>query len=287
LHVPLHVSSQANPEGTTQSVQPKLALPARRPDDAAVRILQFLIVILCLAITALAADEVLIVADEFPAMEHVAGTLKAVEAVDSRVVWQTNLPPDLSRFPAVMVYIHRDLKESAEKAFISYAQAGGKLIVLHHSISSGKRKNKEWFRFLGVTLPEGDVGKGGYKWTEGITQQIVNLNSSHYITAYGVQYPEQVAFKRAPDAKEEVLPGLTLTDSEVYVNHQLEGPRTTLLGFKYTDAKSGQTWMQPHAGWCKPSGKGWIIYLQPGHGVADLSNPPFERILLNAVVWKP
>src|SRR4029077_14960833 len=87
-----------------------------------------------------AANQVLIVPDEFPAMEHVAAKLKSEENISSKLVWQTNLPPDLSPFPAVIVYIHKDLKPAAEKAFIEYTEAGGKLIVLHHSISSGKRK---------------------------------------------------------------------------------------------------------------------------------------------------
>lgn len=235
----------------------------------------------------LAAGDVLFVADEIPAMELVAAKLKTAESVSSHVVWQTNLPASLSGYSAIVVYIHRGLNEDAERAFVDYTQTGGKLVVLHHSISSGKRKNKEWFKFLGVALPEGDVNHGGYKWTEGITQQIVNLNPRHFITTHDVQYPEHVAFKRSPHAKAVPLPGFTLTDSEVYVNHRLDGARTTLLGFKYTDSKSGQTWMQPSAGWCKPAGNGWIIYLQPGHGLADLNQPAFQRILLNAVIWKP
>ncbi len=251
------------------------------------RVFRFILASLCLTASALAADEVLIVADEFPAMEFVATKLKSVESVASRVVWQTNLPPTLSAFSAVVVYIHRGLSASAEQAFIDYTQAGGKLVVLHHSISSGKRKNKEWFKFLGVSLPEGDVTQGGYQWTEGITQQIVNLAPDHFITTHGVHYPEQIAFKRTTEAKEEMLPGFSLTESEGYVNHVLNGPRTLLLGFKYTDTKSGTTYMQPRAGWCKPSGKGWIVYLQPGHGLADLGTPAFERILSNAVIWKP
>ena len=31
--------------------------------------------------------------------------------------------------------------EPAEKTFIQYAESGGKLVLLHHSISSGKRPN--------------------------------------------------------------------------------------------------------------------------------------------------
>jgi hypothetical protein len=236
-----------------------------------------------------AANHVLIVPDEFPAMEHVAAKLQSEENVTSQLVWQTNLPPDLSGFSTVLVYIHRGLDEKAEKAFIAYTQSGGKLIVLHHSISSGKRKNKDWFKFLGVTLPEADVDTGGYKWIEGVTQQIVNLAPEHFITTHKVVYPEQVAFKATTDAQERTLPGVTLKESEVYINHVLaeDKTRTRLLGFKYTDKNSGKTYMQTQSGWVKPSGKGWIVYLQPGHSLHDLKNPAYERIVLNAVVWKP
>jgi hypothetical protein len=236
-----------------------------------------------------AANEVLIVADEFPAMEHVAAQLKAQENFASRIAWQTNLPPELSQFSAVLVYIHGRLNEPAEMAFIAYTQAGGKLVVLHHSISSGKRKNQQWFSFLGVSLPEGNVDGGGYKWIEGITQQLVNLAPDHFITTHKVSYPGKLAFKADTDAMERTLPGFTLKESEVYLNHVLtaDQTRTRLLGLKYTDKDSRKTCMQSHAGWVKRSGKGWIVYLQPGHDLHDLTHPTFERILLNAVVWKP
>ena len=249
----------------------------------------FILLALLLPGPTAATGEVLIVADEFPAMEHVAAKLKAEEGLNSRVVWQTNLPPDLSVFSAVVVYIHLRLNEPAEKAFVAYAQAGGKLVVLHHSISSGKRKNRQWFNFLGVALTEGDVNTGGYKWIEGITQQIVNLAPDHYITTHKVNYPEQIGFKTDADTAERTLPGFTLRESEVYLNHTLADNqnRTHLLGFKFTDKNTGRTYMQSHAGWIKPSGNGWIVYLQPGHDLHDLTNPCFERIVVNAVVWKP
>lgn len=236
-----------------------------------------------------ATNEVLCVADEFPAMERVAAQLKIQENVTSRIVWQTNLPPDLSEFSAVVVYIHGRLIEPAELALIAYTQAGGKLVLLHHSISSGKRKNKQWFNFLGVTLPEGDVEAGGYKWTEGIEQQVLKLAPGHFITTHKVTYPEQSAFKADGDTMERTLPGFTLKESEVYLNHVLteDKARTRLLGLKYTDKDSGRTYMQSHAGWVKRSGNGWIIYLQPGHDLHDLTHPTFERILLNAVIWNP
>ncbi len=235
-----------------------------------------------------AGGEVLIVADEFPAMQVLADQLKAETDVPIRIVGQTNLPANLSSFAAVLVYIHRDLAETAEKAFVTYTDAGGKLIVLHHSISSGKRKNRQWFSFLGVTLPEGDVSRGGYQWTEGVTLQIVNLAPDQFITTNRVSYPERVAFQSpAVGPETKTLPGFTLTDSEVYLNHVLDGPHTLLLGLKYTDGKTGRLFMQTHAGWFRPDGKGWIVYLMPGHSARDFENPAYRRIVVNAVLWKP
>lgn len=232
--------------------------------------------------------EVLIVADEFPAMEVLAAKLKAEESIASRIVAQTNLPGDLSSYAAVIVYIHLKLNEPAEKAFIDYTAGGGKLIVLHHSISSGKRKNKYWFKFLGVDLPEGDVSKGGYKWIEGVTIDLVNLAPGHFITTNKVNYPAQIPWRNADaPAGTKALPGFTLSHSEVYLNHVLTEPRRQLLGIKFTDAKSGTVYMQDHAGWIKPSGKGWIVYLLPGHSARDFEDATYGRLVVNAVVWKP
>lgn len=100
------------------------------------------------------SQEVLIVADEIPAMQVLAKSLKVQEGITTKIVFQTNLPRSLEGFRAVIVYIHKDLDSGPEKAFIQYAKNGGKLIVLHHSISSAKRKNNEWFTFLGVDLPK-------------------------------------------------------------------------------------------------------------------------------------
>jgi len=237
---------------------------------------------------AFAAAEVLIVADEFPAMEWLADALKTREGIPSRVVAQTNLPPRLAPFAAVVVYLHFELREPTEQALIDYTRAGGKLIVLHHSISSGKRKNAQWFKFLGVALPEGDVSQGGYKWIEPVTLDIVKLAPDHFITTNRVDYPARIDWPEASAGLgDRSLPGFTLHESEVYLNHVLIEPRTRLLGLKYTDAKSGQVWRRTHAGWVKAAGGGWIIYLLPGHSVKDFEHPAYARIVLNAVTWKP
>lgn len=234
------------------------------------------------------AAEALIVADEFPAMEVLAARLKLEENLPSRIVSQTNMPKDLSAFEAVAVYVHRDLKEAAESALLSYADKGGKLVLLHHSISSGKRKNKQWFPSLGVDLLPGDVAAGGYKWIEGVTLDIVCLPPGHFITTNKVNYPSQVRWT-LPDepGSEKALPGFTLEHSEVYINHTLTSPRTRLLGYRFNDTKSGKVWTQTHAGWIKPLGKGWLVYLMPGHGTLDFENPAYARIVINAMVWKP
>lgn len=222
-----------------------------------------------------AAAEVLIVADEFPAMEIVAQRLKQDEGIASTIVKQDEMPAELAKYSAIIVYVHKKLADAPAKAMVDYTNAGGKLVALHHSISSGKRENKHWFPFLGVDLPKGDVEQGGYKWTEGVTLHVLNRAPAHFITTHKVKYDAQ-----NPS-------GFALEDSEVYLNHTFTGPRTVLLGLKYTDAKTGKTWMQDTAGWLKPSGKGWIVYLMPGHRAQEFQHPAYSRIVLNAVIFKP
>jgi len=260
------------------------------PDAAPMLKLKYLAAV-CLFLSAAlgaAVADVLIVADEFPAMEVVAAKLKSEEHINSKVISQTNLPASLAPFQAVIVYIHRELSEQAETAFIDYTKAGGRLVVLHHSISSGKRKNPHWFPFLGISLPEGDVRSGGYKWIEGVTLSLVNLNPAHFIMTNKVSYHESITYVSTnavvPDGR---LPGFTLVDSEVYLNHVHTEPRARLMGLRYVDAKTGVTYMQDTTGWTKPAGKGLIVYLMPGHRKEDFENPAYARIVLNAVIYKP
>jgi hypothetical protein len=232
---------------------------------------------------ALAGPRVLIVADEFPAMERLAAHLRRDAEADTRVVAQTNLPPALAPFDAVCVYIHGRLLPASERAFVDYAEAGGRLILLHHSISSGKRTNALWFPFLGVELLRADLAAGGYQWIEPAELEVVNLATNHFVTARAVRYPERLAYHSAALGLDGELPAFRLPESEVYLNHRLTGPRTVLLGFRYRDARSGRLWMQDTAGWYKPAGKGWVFYFKPGHGVRDFENPAYAQILVNAV----
>jgi len=249
----------------------------------------------CLAVLTLsllvvesACAKVLIVADEFPAMEVVAAKLKSEEQIESSLVSQKDLPSSLADYQAVIVYIHGPLFEQSESAFIAYTKAGGKLMLLHHSISSGKRKNTNWFPFLGVSLPAGDLAHGGYKWIEGVGFDLLNLQPDHFIMTNKVVYPEKLSLTNfAGISGQRAFPGFRLEHTEVYLNHVHTEPRTLLMGLRYLDSASRINYTHDLAGWMKPAGKGHVIYFMPGHTKADFENPVYGRIIVNAVIYKP
>jgi hypothetical protein len=252
------------------------------------KVMRPLLLLVLSAFVAMGAQaNVLIVADEFPAMEVIATRLKIEEQIESTIISQKDLSSSLATYEAVIVYIHGALSEKAENTFIDYTKAGGKLVVLHHSISSTKRKNASWFSFLGVSLPEGDLAHGGYKWIEGVSFDLLNLAPSHFIMTNKVVYPEHITCtdfggilgKRA-------LASFRLDQTEVYLNHAHTQPRTLLMGLKYIDTTSGKTYMHDHAGWLKSAGQGTIIYFMPGHTKQDFQNTVYGRIVVNAVIYK-
>lgn len=231
------------------------------------------------------AQSILIVADEIPAMNVLARALQAQEGLTTSVVTQAEMPASLTNFRAVIVYIHKDLDSIPEKAFISYARNGGKLICLHHSISSAKRKNKEWFSFLGIDLPKKDVADGGYKYVGDINMSVVNLAPRHFITTHRIKYDSTVAYRREGERKEKQLPGFVLPKTEAFLNHQLLSPRTILLGVRFTDAE-GKVWMQNRSAWYMPVGKGWLFYGQPGHAISDFQNSLYTQLIANTVLYR-
>ena len=225
------------------------------------------------ALPALAADA-LIVCDEVPAMQVLARQLEQRAHVSSNIISQDQLPASLSGYKTVLVYIHKDIAEGPEKAFIDYAKGGGKLVLLHHSISSGKRKNKYWLPFLGVELPDKPFAEGGYKYFDPATFEIVNLAPGSDITSRSVDYP-----RHHPDRFE-------LQDTEVYLNHVLTGPRTVLLGLQYLETKSGKLYSQSTTGWYRPTERGGVYYFMAGHRAKDFEDPAYAQIIANAVAAK-
>ncbi len=233
-----------------------------------------------------AADRLLIVADEIPAMEVFAGEMKTRAGAESKIVTQADLPASFDGFDAVVVYIHRDILEPTEKAVLATLRAGRKVILLHHSISSGKRKNKEWLPAFQITLPLGKLEDGGYGYYDPTTFEMVNLAPAHPVTTRGVKYQRPTGFAVDGIGEERPLPSFTVPGSEVYLNHRHDAPRTKLLGFKWTDPRSGKLHQQDTAGWLMKVGKGTVFYFMAGHEAADFAIGPFAQILANAVAYR-
>jgi hypothetical protein len=241
----------------------------------------------CLLTAACKAEDILVVADEFHAMQVLTSHLQADTKLTSSIVGQTELPASLSGYRAVIVYLHGDLQASSEHAFIQYAEDGGKLILLHHSISSHKRENKDWFSFLHIELPMGDLSAGGYKYFAPVMFDVVNLAPGNYVTSHDVPFDKKIPYTDPEGGGERTLSGTEFSDTEVYLNHHLSGPRTLLLGLKYRDAATGKWYMQDTAGWLMKSGKGMVFYFMAGHRAEDFNNPAYSRILSNAVEYRP
>lgn len=234
--------------------------------------MRFLLPVFAIAglLPAFGADA-LIVCDEVPAMQVLARQLEQRVHLTSEIVSQDHLPPSLSGYSSVLVYIHKDIVESAEMAFIAYAKGGGKLVLLHHSISSGKRKNKEWLPFLGVELPTQAFDEGGYKYFDPAKFDIINLAPGDPVTTKNVVYPSH-----QPDRFE-------LRDTEIYLNHVLTGDHTILLGLRYLEPKSGKLYTQSTMGWYRPTERGEVYYFMAGHRAEDFEDPAYAQIISNAV----
>lgn len=241
-----------------------------------------------------APEKVLIIQDELPQIEVLAGFLREQGSLEVAVVDQEALPADFSPFSAVIGFIHKDLKVPTEKAIIDYTLGGGRHIALHHTISSKKAENEFYFDFLGIRLDNPKEAKnpvepgGGYGWRHGLVLTLVNLNPQHYITSHKVNWGEKIAYTPSdfPSA-EGMYPSISLENSEVYLNHKFTDGRekTVLMGLKYFDDRNQQLFMQDRAGWIKKAGKGEIIYLLPGDVPSDYENPNISQMILNAVNW--
>ena len=232
---------------------------------------------------------VLIIQDERLQMDVLAKFLTEKGGLPVTIVDQQSGPKQLSAYKAVIVFIHGQLIEQTERAIIDYTKAGGRLICLHHSISSRKAENKFYFDFLGMQLNKGPMQDGGYAW-KASNWTLVNLNTKHYITNHNIEWNKQVTYSSSDQpAVEKSCPGIELKDdSEVFINHRFTDGRekTVLCGLIYTDKATGKTYMQDRGAWIKNRGKGTIVYLMPGHCASDYQNENIARMVLNAVNWQ-
>lgn len=245
------------------------------------------------------AQKVLIVQDEMPQLEVLAPFLRNTGNLQVDIVDQDHLPTDMSGYQAVIGFIHGGLDVATEKAIISYTEAGGRYICLHHSISSGKARNEFYFDFLGIQLDHPEFSSHpvkpgeGYGWyhdgENGITLILVNLNQHHFITNHNIEWGPEVSYQSSDGpAVEGMYPSISLPKTEVYMNHKFTDGRekTVLCGFKYYDPRNGELFMQDRAVWYKAYGEGEIVYIMPGETPADYENPKIAQMILNAIVWE-
>jgi hypothetical protein len=232
--------------------------------------------------------KVLIIHDELPQMQVLAHFLREKGRLSADITEQQTSPGNLSVYDAVLVFIHGDLEEKTENSIIKYTKDGGRLICLHHSISSKKALNEFYFDFLGVRLDKGPMEKGGYKWKQS-GWLLVNLNPKHFITRTDVKWNERVNYTPSdyPSSEKEYLCIKLKNDSEVFINHKFTDGRekVVLCGIVYDDEQSNTTYMQDRGAWIKKQGKGTIIYFMPGHSSSDYENKNISQMILNAVKW--
>jgi hypothetical protein len=234
--------------------------------------------------------QLLIVADETKPMEVLAGFLRQHAKYDVRIVDQKDLPADLATRPAVFMYIHGRMTAATEKALVAYATGGGRLVILHHGIASARVANPDWLRMTGIHISPASDPNCPWRVVPNTTFTLVNLNPRHYITSHGVQY-DRLAEYRSSDspARAGKWAALDLPNTEVFLNQQFTDGRekTVLFGFHCVDPQTGKTYMQDRAGWYKPAGEGWVLYLQPGHAASDFQNRDYCQIVWNCLTWRP
>jgi len=184
---------------------------------------------------------------------------------------------------AIFMYVHQTLHDDVEDALISYAEHGGRLIVLHHGIASGRMKNKRWMEFLGVRIEPREAPIHAWDVLR-CNYELVQLSTRSPITTRGVRYRNTTEYipSDEPSAMGR-FPVITLPKTELFWNHVFTDGRrkTVLFGMKGT--VNGKLYMQDRAGWIMPVKKGHVLYFMPGHWPRDFENPQYAQILLNAV----
>ncbi len=250
-----------------------------------IRILGFL----CFCISATAfSKEILIVADEWPQMNVLAEYIEQNGDYSVHKTEQDQMPQPLADFEGVIQFVHGMLYDEPARKLMDYTLNGGKLLVLHHGVSSKKKQTKGWYDFLGMELDRAEDSETRYVWINNIDFDLVNLNPEHYITSHKVTFPHTTEYRPsdAPSVMKK-YPSIRYSNTEIFLNHQFTDGRekTVLLGFKYEDPKTGAVWMQDRSGWYKPKGKGMLFYLQPGQIVEDF-NQPYCQMILNCFEWR-
>ena len=116
---------------------------------------------------------------------------------------------------------------------------------------------------------------------------MVNLDPRQPITTKGVAYEKKTEFTVSGDAAPRSLDAFVVPESEIFLNHQLSGPRTRLLGIIWSDPRLGRTYQPDTGAWMMQVGRGWVFYFMAGHRIEDLNLNPYAQILSNALEFTP
>ena len=197
-------------------------------------------------------------------------------------------------FEAIVVYIHEPILETVETALIDYAEQGGRLVIVHHALASAKMRNPRWLEFLGVKIVPKSSPDAPWFVSGDIAFTVVNLAPKHYITSNGVQYDKTVTYRSATRKElDGEFPAFVLERSEIFHNQRnTDGnAKIPLLAYRHDGPEAKELpgnvpAFEESAGWLKKTGKGWTVYLQPGHAASDFKHPAFGRTVLNALDWK-
>lgn len=247
-----------------------------------------------MALRLMAAEVVVIVHDPKSAVE--AEPMKALAAawkplgVDAVVMDQVEYKKRMGglKAAAVVNYIHHEFDSAVEEQMIRWTEAGGRLIVLHHGMASGKMKSAKWPGFMGVKILPKDHPQAPWKVHMG-RFHLVNLQPGHFVTTHGVKYEGGGVSYMPSDgpAAEQWVEELVFEDTEIFHNQLFTDGRqkTVLFGIK-GETVEGKLIEQDRGGWMKAAGKGWIFYFQPGHFARDFGNKGYMQVLTNAVRWR-
>ena len=235
------------------------------------------------------APELLIVTDEREPMKALAGFLEGTPGYKVTSVEPGKLPPGLSKYAGVFMYVHGRLTDAAAEAMIGYAEGGGRLVVLHHGIASGKVRTPKWMAFTGMHIAPRNDPNHPWEVLGNTTHTLVNLQPGHYVTSHNVRYDRLVEYRSSDSpSRAAKLPALDLPSTEVFLNQQFTDGRAKTVLFGFRAERAGKpAIMQDRSGWYKPAGKGWLFYLQPGHAAPDFQNEAFCQIIWNCLSWRP
>ncbi len=232
--------------------------------------------------------------------------------------WRFNLFMRRNVPAAIFTYNKSLYKKKTVKNIIAFCEKGGKVIALHHNVSSVMLRRPEWLAFTDVDIKKGE--KNPYPWSviEGGDLFLLQLNSEDKIMKgvvlegdapelnqlaelQGLKPPENihlegdkriVSFEIPPEIHAEVdalprAPALVFKKSEYFINLVLNpNPNRELLFAAYfEDPESGRRYFSANGAWKLPRGEGVLYYFMPGHSTWDFTEE-YCKILRNCLLEK-